>query len=179
MIVKSWTVALFDAHAGGLALSDSLRRTSAPLLCEVAAIAVAFLILGRRQVTPVRPMDGHRVRRWFAWGHLIIAFVFVLMIPAGMLSWGTVRGFHLLLQNFLLSREILASLLFAAGASTFAGLLAFGLVAAARGRGPGSVFCKMLLIAAVFAGLLGPLILSHRRRWCSRSVWCSFRWRWC
>lgn len=160
MFVKSWTVALFDAHAGGLALSDSLRRASGPLLLEAAAIAVAFVILGRRQVTPVRTMEGSGVERWFAWGYLLIALGFILMIPAGMVLWGTVRGFGLLLHNFFLSREILASLLFAAGAGTVSGLLAFGLVAAARSRGPVSVLCKILLIAAIFAGLLGPLVLS-------------------
>ena len=58
MVVKSWTVALFDAHAGGLALSESLRRMPGPLLCEAAAIATAFVVLGRRQVIPARRIDG-------------------------------------------------------------------------------------------------------------------------
>jgi ABC-type Fe3+ transport system permease subunit len=160
MIVKSWTVALFDAHAGGYALGASLWRMTGPLILEIVAIAIAFVVLGRREVVPVRRMDSGGARRWFAWSHLIVAFVFVLLIPAGMVLWGTVRGFNLLLQNFVLSREILASLLFGAGASTFAVLLAFGLAAAARGRRPVSIFWKMLLVGAVFAGLLGPLVLS-------------------
>jgi len=127
------------------------------------------------------------------WCHLSAAFVFVLLIPAAMVLWGTIHGFGLLLENFVLSREILASLLFAAGASALAGLAVFGLrgVAATRvSRGNsrsrdggvaatfcdggvaatsarprrrvriGSAFCKMLLVAGVFAGLLGPLVLS-------------------
>jgi ABC-type Fe3+ transport system permease subunit len=160
MVVKSWTVALFDAHAGGLALSESLRRMLVPLLCEAAAIATAFVVLGRRQVIPARRAAGSRASRWFAWSHLVIAFVFVLAIPAVTVLWGTIRGFGLLLGNFVLSREILASLLFAAGASTLAGLAAFGLGAAARGRGSIAIFFKVILVAAVFAGLLGSLVLS-------------------
>jgi ABC-type Fe3+ transport system permease subunit len=160
MVVKSWTVALFDAHAGGLALGESLRRMLGPLLCEATAIATAFVVLGRRQVIPTRRIEGSRASRWFAWCHLLIAFVFVLMIPAAMVLWGTIRGFGLLMENFVLSREILASLLFAIGASTLAGLAVFWLGATARGRSIGSIFCKVILAAAVFAGLLGSLVLS-------------------
>ena len=160
MVVKSWTVALFDAHTGGLALSESLRRMLGPLLCEAAAIATAFVMLGRRQVIPARRVEGNRASRWFAWCHLLIAFVLVLTIPVVTVLWGTIRGFGLLMENFVLSREILASLLFGAGASTLAGLTAFWLGAAARGRSIGSIFCKVILVAAVFAGLLGSLVLS-------------------
>ena len=160
MVVKSWTVALFDAQAGGLALGESLRRMLGPLLCEVAAIATAFVVLGRRQVIPARRVQSSGSRQWFAWCHLLIAFIFVLMIPAAMVLWGTIRGFGLLLENFVLSREILASLLFAAGASTLAGLAAFGLGAAARSNGIGLILCKIILGGGVFTGLLGPLALS-------------------
>jgi ABC-type Fe3+ transport system permease subunit len=160
LVVKSWTVAMFDAHAGGLALGESLRRMPGPLLCEGAAIATAFVVLGRHQATLTRRTEGNRPGRWFAWCHLLIAFIFVSLIPAGMVLWGTIRGFGLLVENFVLSREILASLLFAAGASVLAGLAAFGLDAVARGHRTGSTFCKMFLAAAVFLGLLGPLALA-------------------
>ena len=203
MVVKSWTVALFDSHAGGLALSESLRRMPGPLLCEAGAIAAAFVVLGRHQVIPEPRITGNRSHQWFGWCHLLIAFIFVLMIPAAMVLWGVIRGFGLLLENFVLSREILASLLFAAGASVLAGLAVFGLggsgvaqvcnllyrrfeiggarpardarrvanprygrlkicaaiLACAICRG-GSSFCKIILIAGVFAGLLGSLVLS-------------------
>jgi len=67
MVVKSWTVALFDSHAGGLALSESLRRMPGPLMCEAAAIATAFAVLGRRQIIPARRITGNRSRQWFGW----------------------------------------------------------------------------------------------------------------
>lgn len=160
MVVKAWTVALFDAHAGGLALSESWRRMLGPLLCEAAAIATALGVLGRRQAVPARRSPGDRASRWFAWSHLLIAFTFVLMIPAAMVLWGAVQGLGRLLENFVLSREILASLLFAAGASALAGVAAFGLGATARSRLRGAIFFKMVLAAAVCAGLLGPLVLA-------------------
>ena len=159
MLVKSWTVALFDAHAGGLALSESLRRMPGPLLWKLRQ-SRRLLLCGRRQVIPARRVAGSRTSRRFAWSYLVIAFVFVLAIPAVTVLWGRFCGFGLLLENFVCSREILASLLFAAGASTFAGLAAFWLGAAARGRGRLAIVFKVILVAAVFAGLLGPLVLS-------------------
>jgi ABC-type Fe3+ transport system permease subunit len=160
MVVKSWTVSLFDAHAGGLALNESLRRVLGPLSCEVLAIALAFTVLARRQKFSVRQIAGGGSGQWFAWSHLIMAFTAVVLIPFVILLWGMVHGLSLLLENFVLGREILSSLLFAAGASAFAGAVAFWLGAAARGRGTVSNVFKTILIIAVFAGLLGPLVLS-------------------
>lgn len=160
MVVKSWTVALFDAHAGGLALGESLRRMLGPLLGEAAAIATVFVVLGRRQVIPARRIEGGRASRPYAWCHLILALTFVLIIPAAMMLWGTIRGLVLLLESFVLSREILASLCFAAGASAFAACVAFRSRVAVHGRRRGSIPGKMILVVAVLAGLLGPLVLS-------------------
>jgi ABC-type Fe3+ transport system permease subunit len=160
MVVKSWAVALFDAHAGGLALSESLRRTLGPFLCEAVAITVAFIVLSRQQVVPARRIAGGKSSRRFAWCYLSAAFILILAIPAAMVLWGTIRGLGLLFENFVLTREIAASLLFAAGGSLFAGLLAFWLGTAAGRRRSGSAVCKVILIGAVFTGLLGPLVLS-------------------
>src|SRR5262249_23061740 len=66
----------------------------------------------------------------------------------------------LLLDNFVLGREIITSLLFAAGATLLAGAVVFFLARAARGRMAVSIFARTVLIIAAFAGLLGPLVLS-------------------
>jgi ABC-type Fe3+ transport system permease subunit len=160
MWVKTWTVSLFDAHAGGLALSESLRRMAGPLLCEAAAVAIAVVVLGRNRPAPARSVVKSGTRIVFAWSYLAVAFTFVLAIPAGMVLWGTVRGFHLLLEDFVLSREIIASLLFASGATLLASLLVFGLSLMARNQRTGSVFARTVLGIAVCLGLLGPLVLS-------------------
>jgi ABC-type Fe3+ transport system permease subunit len=159
MVVKSWTVALFDAHAGGLALSESLRRMLGPLLYEAGAIATALVMLGRRQGVRTRQLEGGLGNAAFAWCHLVIALLFVLVMPAALVLRGTLLGLGLLLESFVLSREILASLFFAAGASALAGLASFMLGTAEDGR-PRSILCNVILVGAIFAGLLGPLVLS-------------------
>jgi ABC-type Fe3+ transport system permease subunit len=153
-------VALFDAHAGGLALSESLRRMILPLLAEAAAIGTAFMVLSKHRVAGARRSPEKERWRWLAWGHLVIAFTLVMLIPAAKALWGTVHGFGLLWENFVLSREILASLLFAAGGSVLAGLAVFGLGTVARGNRIGSTAGKVILVVAVGAGLLGPLVLA-------------------
>jgi len=37
---------VFDANAGGLAVTESLRRMLGPLLCEIAAVATTVAVLG-------------------------------------------------------------------------------------------------------------------------------------
>ncbi len=160
MWVKSWTVTLFDAHAGGLALSESLRRMLGPLVCEAAAVAIALVVLGRQRIVPERKPATDTATPWFAWCYLVVAFIFVLLIPASMVLWGTVRGFRLLIQNFVLSREILASLLFATGATLFAGAAAFWVFPATGNRKLVSVVARTILLFALCLGLLGPLVLS-------------------
>jgi ABC-type Fe3+ transport system permease subunit len=165
MWVKTWTVSLFDAHAGGLALSESLRRMVGPLLCEAAAVAIAAVVLGRNRPVPARQAIESGTKNLFAWSYLSVAFTFVLAIPAGMVLWGTVRGFNVLLEdirqrNFVLSREIIASLLFASGATLLASLIVFGLSLMARNQRTGSVFARSILGIAVCLGLFGPLVLS-------------------
>jgi iron(III) transport system permease protein len=158
MGVKSWTVSLFDGNAGGGALGDSLRRMLGPLLCEAAAVATVVLVLGRHRVKPARQLANTKTS-WIAWFYLIMAFVFVLMIPASMVLWGTVRGFRLLFENFVLSREIISSLLFATGATLLASVAVFWLERSAK-RGLGPAFGKTVLLIGVCLGLLGPLLLS-------------------
>lgn len=160
MVVKSWTVSLFDAHAGGMALGESIRRMIAPLACELIAIAVVFTALSRRKNFSTSGAETFGKHRWIAWSHLCLAFVFVLLVPAAMLLWGTIRGLPALLENFVLGREILASLLFAAGAGCFAATISFFLGTLARGRNIGAMISKIILFTALFAGLLGPLVLS-------------------
>jgi ABC-type Fe3+ transport system permease subunit len=160
MGLKTWTVTLFDANAGGLALSESLRRMLGPLLCEAAAVVTAVVVLGKHRVIPSRLAAANGKTHWLAWSYLAIAVVFVLMIPAAMVLWGTLRGFRLLLENFVLSREIISSLLFAAGATLLASVAVFWLSRTANSRRLVSVFGRVILLIAVCLGLIGPLVLS-------------------
>ena len=158
MGVKSWTVTLFDANAGGGALSESLRRMLWPLLGEAAAVATVVIVLGRQRMKMTRRVAAKTSP--LAWFYLLMAFVFVLMIPASMVLWGTIRGFRLLFENFVLSREIVSSLLFASGATLLASVAVFWLGRSSRNRGAGSIAGSAMLAVGVCLGLLGPLLLS-------------------
>jgi ABC-type Fe3+ transport system permease subunit len=160
MGVKSWTVTVFDANAGGLAVTESLRRMLGPLLCEIAAVATTVAVLGRHRLNPVRRSAAGKTTHGIAWLYLSIAFVFVLMIPAGMVLWGTIRGFGLLFENFVLTREIVSSLLFAAGATLLASAAILWLSPAPWIRRKGTMLRRALLLIGVCLGLLGPLVLS-------------------
>jgi len=151
---------VFDANAGGLAVTESLRRMFGPLLCEIVAVATTVAVLGRHRLKPVRRSAAGKTTHGLAWLYLIIAFVFVLIIPAGMVLWGTIRGFGLLFENFVLTREIVSSLLFATGATLLASAAVLWLSPAAGVRRWGSVFRRALLLIAVCLGLIGPLVLS-------------------
>jgi len=87
-----------------------------------------------------------------------MAFASILVVPAAMVLWGTIRGFRLLFENFVLSREIISSLLFASGATLLAAVAVFWLDR--RKRGVGSLAAKIILLMGVCLGLLGPLVLS-------------------
>ncbi len=61
--LKTWTVALFDAQAGGLALGASLRLAALPLMVETAALA-GLLRRSRLAASPrgagFQPVEVHR-----------------------------------------------------------------------------------------------------------------------
>jgi hypothetical protein len=50
--IKTWTVLLFDAHTGGLALSDSIKGVSVPLCIEMAVILTLVLFARHAPGTP-------------------------------------------------------------------------------------------------------------------------------
>src|SRR5690606_32882363 len=55
--IKTWTVLLFDAHAGGLELSGSLLRVVVPVCVELTVILI-LLTLSRRVVPGSRNTVG-------------------------------------------------------------------------------------------------------------------------
>ncbi len=150
MFIKSWTVTIFDAHVGGLALSESLKQIAIPLLCELLALAIAVAVLFRERIIPTqRISSGSPV----AWIQLILGALLVLLIPVGIMLRGANKALPGALENFALTREIVASLLFAIATTVCVGSIALlGNGKSIWQRGAAAVFC--------FLGLLGPLVLS-------------------
>ena len=136
--IKTWTVKLFDAQAGGLPLTDTLRFLAGPLLVQL--LVLALLLFGRPAVRPSQPPPAGR--RWPGWLWLGAAGALVTLVPAAIVLRGTLAGLGVLAENFALGREIGASLLLAGLATALALTLARWLPALAP------------------LGLLGPLVVA-------------------
>ena len=159
--VNSWTVSLFDAHAGGLPLGESLQRMLWPLAWEVVALAIAVAALAQHRVSPGRMATRSGGMHVIAWSHLTVAVALVLLIPATIVLWGTIHGLTVVLKSFALGREVVASLLFASAATFLTSLVAFWWSRSSRGRrGRAATITNAVLRCVIVAGLLGPLVLS-------------------
>lgn len=160
--IRSWTVALFDAQIGGLALGASLRLALPALACQAALV---FLVLGILAATPHRARNPRGRRsapsrpvRALVWGHLAVALVGVTLLPAAVVLRGAVEGLRLLGEALTLLREIGASAAFA-----LVGAGAAYLVAGAALRRARRARNVRRMLAGTFAlcvpGLLGSLLL--------------------
>ena len=145
--IRTWTVALFDAQTGGLALRESLRLALPALCVELAVIAPLLIIVGTlRAPKPER-------ERLIPPGCLpsllqcTAAPALFIVLPAWFLLGLGLDGFAPWLRDLTLAREMANSLLLA----IFCALLAWLLSAFAERRAS--------LVLAV-PGLLGPLLLS-------------------
>lgn len=152
--VRSWTVALFDAHAGGLALAESLRLAALPAALE--ACALALLWMGLRGAVPARSacfdsaprMPHPAVPAWLA-----IAAGFVTVWPLLRLARQAAPGLPALVDTFALGRDLAASVTFAGGASVLAWVASRALVSrpvrAALGSLPGLLGALVLALAVL------------------------------
>ena len=137
--VKTWPVALFDAHAGGLALGASLRLAAWPLAVQLAILVA--LGCTRAPAPEGSWTPAARRMRAMSVAYLVFAALAAAMVPLGIVAWQALGGLPTLAENFILSRELAASLALALGAAVCARVLA---------RAP-------LLCAP---GLLGALVLA-------------------
>ncbi len=148
---KTWTVALFDAQAGGLALQQTLWLSAFPTLCQFAVLLVLLLVARRAPLG-----DGSGNPRHFprsieagAWLYLVGAAALLAFFPVGKIATQAMTGWSAISGNLVLGRDILAGMFFAIGAA----VLAQATCATAPRR---VALCCM--IAA--PGLLGGLVLS-------------------
>jgi len=161
--VRTWTVALFDAQVGGLALGASLRLVAPAVVCEAAVLALALVLLFAHRAAWARPGPSRRRLgrglRAMVWAYLAFAAAVVTVLPALVVLRGTLRGLGLLAQTLALTRDVVASMVFGAAAAAGAALLAAWVLRGTPQSGRwrkrwGSAAC------ACVPGLLGPLVLS-------------------
>ncbi len=154
--VRTWTVAIFDAQAGGFALGDTLRLAVWPVVVEIGVLALvawalrpAAKLAPRVGGTPISTTGTHALPGVFARAYVAGAAAFVCFVPMAIVAGQATTGFRAIAGNFVLGREIGASLFFALGAACIAS--AGGWVS--RGK---------IVLPALFAGfgLLGALVVS-------------------
>lgn len=141
LAVKTWAVMLFDAHAGGLELGESLVRVAWPLAIQLAALAPLPWLIRATVTAPARtsPPESRGVA---SIAPLLFA-AFLCAAPLARIVWLAASGVASLRVQEVFAVDLLVSLGFATGASLGAWI--------AMRRLP--VWCAL-------PGLLGALVLA-------------------
>ena len=145
--VKTWAILLFDAHAGGLALPESLSRVIGPIALELLIIALFMRPVGRMVFRTHAASEPMVERRW--------ALPALGAISAVMSFWPLVKivgqsvtGWELISIRDVVGEEILMSL-----ATALVATLAIWVALLFITR-------KITRLFLVLPGLLGALVLS-------------------
>lgn len=144
--IKTWTMAVFDAQVGGYALGATLHLAAWPFgiqLCVLTAIA-----LSRREMPGVHE-DSDSYPGLAGWIYPAASATIVCLIPLVIVAGQAVMGIPSLWENFVLGRELGASVVFA-------------LIAAAAATGIAAFARKSSAMSLLFVapGLFGALIVS-------------------
>ncbi|MSR56109.1 MAG: hypothetical protein EXS05_00305 [Planctomycetaceae bacterium] len=159
----AWTVWLFDAQVGGLALGQSLLATLLPLACELAVVLPLCWGWSQRSGEPAaarEPTPTSRVVAWRDGIYLVAAALMTSVVPLLLVGRDALQGLLALAANRLqwerLLKESLAGVLFSLVAAVIALRLASAIHRSTRGRR----FVAWLAIPGLLGpGLLGPLVL--------------------
>ena len=111
--IKTWTVVLFDAQAGGLNLRESLSLAAWPLGIQIAVLALLASFRRRSRSANVCVSKCGRA----VFGYLAVVAFCVCGLPLLIVTAQAISGFRAVLENFVLGNEIIASVLFALGAA--------------------------------------------------------------
>ena len=114
--VKTWTVTLFDAQAGGLPIWDSLKLAAAPLICEAVPLLGCMALIARtdlRTLSPLhqRPFPGGRIQDAGALVYASAAALVACVFPLALVFTNAIAGLSSLFENFALGKEIGASII--------------------------------------------------------------------
>jgi hypothetical protein len=159
----AWTVWLFDAQVGGLALSESLRLTVLPVICQSIVLAPLLWMILSNCSNPSRlrqPAPKSSQRMQFAlWFVVIVGVTIACVVPAILVGGGTVDGLRRVIQNnvqlHMLLKEIFIGMAYALTAAVVAASIAASLARRARS----SRLARVSVFAAALPGLAGSLIL--------------------
>jgi ABC-type Fe3+ transport system permease subunit len=149
--IETWPVQLFDAHAGGVDWTETLKLAAPPLIVQCTFVVMLGLLLTSLPSTvtdadfSIRQLSSFG--RGIAWAAALLSGGAITLFPLGMIAPQALVGLPDALRSFSLVREVLASALF----GVTGGLTAWA--ASRRFTGKGA-------FAAALPGLLGPLAVA-------------------
>ncbi len=159
----AWTVSLFDAQAGGLPLSHSLRLASLPIACEAVLLLLVMAVLfgGSRaaRLNPDRPNPPRPLTRALSWLYLVLALTLATVVPMGIVLKGGALALVVVKDNPALAHDIGTSIIFA-GVAAVVAYLAAGWFSDRAGEAPRARGRLLSAFLLSIPGLLGALLLS-------------------
>jgi hypothetical protein len=158
----AWTVWLFDAQVGGLALNESLRRALWPVAWQllVAAPLIGWAVSNRGSAARRRVSGSQSpIRKCLLWCVALSSIAVVCIVPLVFIGRGTVVGLSRVVQNTGQFRgllgEIFTGLGYAVATAVASALFAVWVLEKART----SRLALAGAIAAAVPGMFGSLIL--------------------
>jgi hypothetical protein len=145
--MKTWAVMLFDMHAGGLELGESLRRVLLPLGIELVPL-VALVFAARNAgnfASPANPVT--RPSRWALPVAALVAAVMTLW-PGVRIAWQSMTGWSVVGLRETMGEDVMTSL---AMAVVSTGAIWLALAIWRR---------RTVQVVLAIPGLLGALVLS-------------------
>lgn len=159
MNIESWPVIVFDNHAHGLPVMDSIKLCSVPVMFEFAAIFTFFAIADRGGVKGSLDCNTRKCSagiKCVAILLMLLGATIIILLPLAMILRYAIPGLSLLFSEFWMSKEIFNSAFFAICGAFAAWILASQLV---KFYDPKTKYGKKLLMWVLIPGLLGALPL--------------------
>lgn len=156
MNAAGWGTHLFDAHALGLALNESLARAAIPACLQLILLATVLSLLIARPGRPARHPDrlASSTTRRITWFTIATSAAAVAFVPLAYVFGEALDGLRVLIRDIDIHREIVSSLAFAVVAVVLAVSITAG-VGRVRGR---AGVC--IAVALCVPGLVGSLVLA-------------------
>jgi hypothetical protein len=167
--VRSWSVDLFDAHAGGLPLDQSLAAALPAAVLGLALLLTSLALLALPQRSPIPPATPRPAHASSALALTISLVVAVpgALVPLAILSFNSLPALPQLTAQATLADELAASIIAALLAASLATPLAI-IIARRPSLFPlalPGLIAPLPLALAALAAIQSPPLLSIRETW--------------
>ena len=163
LATTSWTVWLFDAQAGGLSLSESLKSGAGPACCTwVACGALPWMFATQPLHSAAHSANEKPVSlaiRLTCWTYLAMAWGLMVLYPCVLIGRETFSGLLALLANSVQARGLAQGILVASGNALIAGVIVDMTAHYLVSRAGQQRWVRATVIASGL-GLCGSLVIS-------------------